>query len=151
MADLRGFEGLLELNSTEFDVQSFEITAEMSTARADMMSGGSRQRTTPDKDSVTMNFTAVRQADVNPHATPWDIATASSPGVSGGYAGDRDAAVIFWESRAQSGDLTLAWRCLTARVKRYSNRGQAENGLQIFSISIEFSGTWAVPGESTLT
>lgn len=149
--ELRGWEGLLSLNATIFDIQSFDLAAEMSTARADKMSGGSRKASVPDKDGVTISFTAVRRANLNPHATPTNIATAQTPGASGGYAGDRDAIVKFFESGATSDDDTTAWRCDTAKVTRYANRGQAENGLQIMSISVEFSDAWAVPGEEDLT
>lgn len=149
--ELRGWEGYLEIEETEFDIQSFEITYDMSTARADLMSGGPRKRTVPDKDSVTMNITAIRRADLNPHATPFDIGVAMAPGASGGYDGDRDYSIKMWETATESIDETKAWRCGTAHITRYSNRGQAENGLQIVSIGIEFSGAFAIPGEANLS
>lgn len=149
--ELRGWEGLLSLNASVFDIQSFDLTAEMSMARADKMTSGARKSIVPDKDSVTLNCTAIRRANLNPHVAPTNIAKAQAPGASGGYAGDRDVIVVFYEAAAQAVSVNNAWRCNTAKVTRYANRGQAENGLQIVNISIEFSDAWAVPGESSLT
>ncbi len=140
MADeLRGYDAKVYINGIAFDVKEGEPTEQRSTARGDTTKGGRYQQQVVDKMVVEFSFKAIRYSTVNPHTTPYFIASSNTTKDS--------ARVLYWPNGANVDDESKAWRMILV-WESYSEQFNADQGLITLSAKGKSTGVYLRPDDA---